>query len=145
MPTVLGKKFFPNWLGVPPQMSKEDFEIWKRWRPFALRNAIAVYYDVGLGEGKPVDLTVSQNLRKMWLKVNQKRADVIIEYDNKILIVELRYNAQLDTIGRLVGYGVLWDKAPAIKKPTEFIIVTNLLDRDVKEAAEVIGIQYKVI
>ena len=126
-------------------MSKEDFKIWQRWRPFALRNAIAVYYDVGLGDGKPVPQSVSPNLRKMWLKVNQKRADIIIEYHNKILLVELRFNAQLDTIGRVIGYGLLWEKNPVIKKPINYIIVTNLLDLDVKEAAETIGIDYKIV
>lgn len=144
MATTLGQKFDVKWQGVPPHMSKEDYEIWTRWRDRALDNAVGVFYDVGLGSAEiPAEIT-DPNLGRMWQRLNQKRADVIIEYPAEVRIVELRYNARLDTVGRLVGYGILYADDPPFKKIVKLTIVTNSYDSDVERTAHALGIEYVV-
>lgn len=144
MPTELGFQFLPDWVGVPPHMSKIDFEIWKRVKDEVLKNSIAVYYDVKLGTGRiPLGVTDVKEIN-LWRRLNQKRADVIIEFGTEIKIIELRDNAKLDTIGRLVGYGLLYDSDPPFDKPVKLLIITNLQDNDVQMSAEKLGIEYLV-
>lgn len=126
-------------------MSPEDYKLFKRWTLQAFKYALNVYYDVGLGEGAPGGSELDPSMLKMWQKVTQKRADVVIEYSDKVDIVELRFNATSNAIGRLLSYRMLWNDAPAIKKPASFILVSNRFDPDLERLAGMNDIQYLIV
>lgn len=145
MSTVLGRRVSPVSPFYPAHMSPEDFKLFKRWKADALKLAINVFFDVGLGEGiGPGDVTDPVML-KMWQKITQKRADVVVEYLDHVDIVELRFNATSNAIGRLLSYRMLWDDAPAIDKPTFIVLVSNRYDLDLERLAGIHNIRYTIV
>lgn len=145
MPTILGKKYKPDWMGMPPRMSKEDYEIWQRYRGEALKDALWVFYDVGLGEGSPVEGEADETMRRMWLMNTQKRADVIIQYKTHVEIVELRYSASANGVGRLLMYEMLYMRAPVLGLPVKMTLVTDRKDQEVSDLCKRYNIKYVVV
>lgn len=145
MPTLLGSKYPPNFGGHPPRMSAEDFPIWQRWFPSIRHSARALYFDVGLG--LPDDLPHSEDVNQLlgWIRNTQKRADAIIERAGDVLLVELRYNAQLNALGRLQGYQLLLEDDNPFGKPVVPVLVTNKKDSEVARLAELHRIAYEVV
>ena len=145
MPTVLGRRFPPITTTYPPHMSPEDYKLFKRWMIDAFRSAINVYYDVGLGEGSPSGMELDPSMLKMWQKVTQKRADVVVEYLEYVDIVELRFNATSNAIGRLLSYRMLWQDDPPINKTAFFSLVSNRFDPDLERLAGEHNIHYLIV
>lgn len=145
MPTLMGRRYPPSVIYNPPQMSEEDYPIYKRWAVDGLKGALAQWFDVGLGEGAGLDRPTERPLQYMWLKVTQKRADVIVEYDDHIKILEMRHQASPNAIGRVLTYSMLWLDDPVIKKPAQIWIITNTWDPHVRRIAEQMGINYLVV
>lgn len=140
-----GAQYDGNYTGIPPRLGEEEKEIWKRWAPTALKNALKIWFDVGLGEGRPMPKNIPENIQKMWLRNTQKRADVIIEKQNWIWIVEIRAKANSNVVGRLLQYELLWRKEKVSEKPTKLIIVTDMLDLDLQKLAESLNIAYILV
>lgn len=126
-------------------MSPEDFEIWQRYRDTATRDALWVFYDVGLGSGKPYEGPEDENLRLMWLMNTQKRADVIIQRRNHIDIIELRHAATANAVGRLLQYRMLYLRDPVLGKPVVMTLVTNLEDPELRDLCKQYSIRYIVV
>lgn len=145
MPTLLGPRFGPDFTGRPARMSPEDFEIWQRWWPSIRHNVIAAYFDVGLG--LPDELPPSNDADQLlgWIKNTQKRADAILERPQDVLLVELRFNAQLNAIGRLFGYQLLLEEDNPFNKAIIPLLVTNRRDSEIEKAALRLRIAYEVI
>ena len=63
--------------------------------------ALAVWFDVGLG--LPASLPATQQAGQLlgWIRNNQKRADVLIEREEVVWLVELRFAAQPSASGGL--------------------------------------------
>ena len=144
MPTTLGPRFPPNFSGPPPRMSREDFEIWRRWWPSVERGALALYFDVGLGLPDQLPETDDSKQLAGWIRNTQKRADVIIERAEEVWLVELRFNAQSSAIGRLLTYQQLLMDDDPFHKLTGTYLVTNKFDSEVRRIAEAFGIIYTV-
>jgi len=143
---TLGPRFGPEFTGYPAHMSPEDFDIWQRFFPTIRANIIDLYFDVGLGQGKVAEGPEPQPFKDMWLRLNQKRADVIVTTLKEVWIIELRFQASLNAIGRLLGYGVLWQSDPPIRdKRMQLVLVTNARDPEVEDTATKQGISYLVI
>lgn len=145
MPVILGPKFGPGFNGKPARMSEEDYAIWQRWWPNVSRETLAVYFDVGVGQGRAPVSGGSPGEIFMWLRNNQKRIDVIIERLREVWIVELRFAAQSSAIGRLKMYELLWDQEAPIGKQTQLVLVTDSEDPDVRQTAKSLGITYIVV
>lgn len=125
-------------------MSPEDFDIWKRWQPTIQADTIALYFDVGLG--LPDTLPQSDDSAQLsgWIRNTQKRADVIIERQKDVWLVELRFNAQSSAVGRLLTYQqLLIDDNPFSLTIVPYL-VTNKFDSEVRRVAEALGITYLV-
>lgn len=145
MPTFLGQTFTGTWTGRPPRMSEQDFAIWKRWHPAIMGQIRRMWFDVGLGGGQPIPPNTTAELAFMWTRNTQKRADVIIETDQMIWLVELRFAAQPNAIGRLLVYfDDLQDDNP-FDKPLRLFLVTDREDPEVRRTATRRGINYVVI
>ncbi len=145
MPTLLGTKWPPTFDGRPTRISPEDREIWRRYWPTIQEGTLALYFDVGVGAGRPIPEDATENEAFMWLRNNQKRIDIIAERQNEVWMIELRFAAQSSAIGRLLTYRLLWSKDDPIQKPVKLYLVTNSLDTEIKEAAEISNITYLVV
>lgn len=145
MPTDLGRIFTPVITVNPPHMSPEDTPIYRRWAIHGLKNALRQYFDVGLGRITVPKGVTDPGMIKSWIRINQKRADAIIEYEDHVKIVEFRHEVTPNAIGRILTYGMLWKEDAVIKKPYQLLIVSNRFDRDVDELTKSIGILYEVV
>lgn len=126
-------------------MSGEDFAIWERWWPAARGDARALYFDVGLG--LPDELPRSENAEQLlgWIRNTQKRADVIVVRPGSVDVVELRFNAGLNAVGRLMGYvDLLLDDLPW-KLPVRGVLVSNKRDSEVERMLLKLGLLYEVV
>ena len=145
MALYLGPEFLPTWNGYPPRMSEEDYRIWQRWHPRVMQYILRMWFDVGLGEGKPIPPDTSADLAFMWTRNTQKRADVIIETDTEIWLVELRFKAQANAIGRLLTYLDLVEDDNPFTKAIRPLLVTDQEDPEVRRSASKRRIQYLVV
>jgi hypothetical protein len=145
MPTILGNRYEPNFTGYPPRMSAEDFPIWQRWYPTIKDTALALYFDVGLGLPDELPESTDANQLLGWIRNTQKRADAIIERAQDVLLVELRFNAQLNAIGRLQGYKILLQDDNPFRKPIIPVLVTNKPDSEVRRVASAAVIIYQTV
>lgn len=142
MPTTLGTPYARAWEGVPPHMSGEDLLLWRKYQTEAIKNAIHLYFDVGLGGQTEVPPGTSPEMALMWLRNTQKRIDVLVEEEGRWVIIELRSRASSTAVGRLLQYMDLWKEDPPNNKPIELRIVTDSIDQDTKRLAEKLGITF---
>lgn len=145
MPTTLGTPYSRAWEGVPPHMIAEDLTLWNKYRNTAIQKAKNLYFDVGLGGQTEVPPGTSPEMATMWLRNTQKRVDVLVEEENKWVIIELRARAQASAVGRILQYFNLWREDPPDDKIVELRLVTDTEDRDTKNLAERLGITFVVI
>lgn len=145
MATDLGTTYSPSFTGQPPHMSREDTLIWSRYWPTIRAGTLRLWFDVGLGQGRPSPAGTPENLARMWTRLNQKRADVITETPDAVHIIELRDAAQSNAVGRLQTYAMLWKEDPPISKPLKLDLITNTEDLDVKALCALVGINYRVM
>lgn len=145
MPTVLGEPYKPTWMGYPPHMSKEDYLLWNIYKITALKDALNVYFDVGLGGQEEVPEGTTPQMAHMWLRNTQSRADVVIETETEWRIIELRHQSTGSELGRILKYRALWQREPPDKKPVRVILVVGRKDDIIKELAESAGVEYVFI
>lgn len=144
MPTILGPRFDSTFSGRPTRMSAEDFDIWSRWWPTVREGTVAVYFDVGLG--LPDDLPQTDDAAQLlgWIRNTQKRADVLIERQSELWLVELRFRASLNAVGRLGGYETLLRQDNPFQKPIISFLVTNERDTEVEQIANSLEQRYVI-
>lgn len=143
---TLGREYDPQTFDRKPEhTSTEDYLLWLRWFPRHRAEIKRMWFDVGLGEGRPLPPGEHESYRLMWIRLTQKRADVIAEYDDVVEIIELREAAQSSAIGRLLMYAELWKREAPITKPLRLRLVTNVYDADVELAAKAAGIIYEIV
>lgn len=143
----------PTSLGVPIPFASErqlrglvepEASIWTRWRFSLPVGVIRIYANVRVGKGRHAEGEFTEDERKMWLAVTQKRIDVLLEFQDRIWIVELRRIASSGALGRLLMYKLLYEEDPVIPKPVTLALVTDFKDDDVLETTKVLGIKYIV-
>lgn len=145
MPTTLGPEFPPTFEGIPPRMSPEDLQIWRRWWPKHRHEAIRLFFDVGLGLPDELPQTQDANQLLGWIRNTQKRADVIIERADDVLLIELRFQAQLNALGRLTGYRLLLNDDNPFNKPIIPLLITDKPDSEVERLAIALTVAYDVV
>ena len=126
----LGPAYNPNYVGTPPHMSADDLPIWRRWRALHAHQYQAFYFDVGLGEGPPQSTALDPTHAAMWLRLTQKRADVVADDGTTWTIIELRAHAQSNAVGRLQQYEDLWHRDPPDTRPVRLLLVSDNPDPD---------------
>ena len=143
--TSPGQKYPPNFKGKPPHMSPEDLIIWEKWREEAVKGAKWLYFDVGVGEGIKYEGEFPDWLVRSWIRVTQKRIDVLIQRSQSIDIVELRNGATANAVGRLLMYEMLYLDDPIFSMNVKLILVTNRYDKDLERLCNKFNIKYHVI
>ena len=145
MPTTLGEKFDLSWQGKPPGMSREDYEIWKRYREGIHESYEGIYFNVHVGPGEDPGPGYDARLRAMWIQKTQLRIDVLIVYKDHVSIVELRDRATTSAIGRLLAYNSLFLDDDPFSRPIVLELVTNFYRDIMERLCEKYKIIYTVI
>jgi len=145
MAITLGTARSPGWQGYPPHMSDEDYKIWIRYRQQIVPIALKLYFDVGVGGTSNTPPGTPDYLKKDWLRLTQKRIDVLAETADSWIIIELRARATSSVLGRLSVYGKLWRDEQPDNKTVRLIAVSDTGDKDVIATATSMGIEFVVV
>lgn len=144
MPTTLGDQIpFASERQLRGLVEPEA-SIWTRWRFNLPVGVIRIYANVRVGKGRFAEGEFTENEKLMWLQLTQKRIDLLLEFTDKIWIVELRRIASSGALGRLLMYKRLYAEDPVIPKPVTLALVTDAKDDDVEDTAYILGINYIV-
>ena len=117
-------------------MSPEDNLIYESWKAKNLNASMKLYFDVGLGDGVKPPAALDQNMIRGWLYNTQKRADLVVDTGEECWIVEFRFEASSNAIGRLLMYRKLYLQDPIFKYPLKLILVSNRYDNDLAGLAQ---------
>jgi hypothetical protein len=130
---------------VPPRMSPEDYKIWERYKPQLNDLEILYYFDVGLGDGRPVPPNTEANIAEMWLRNTQLRADMVIDNLDEYTIVEFRHHASANAIGRLLIYQMLFKEDIPALKPVKLRLVTDVDNDELRRCCNLYWIELIVV
>lgn len=145
MTTALGTPYLPSWAGRPPHMSPEDYQIWQRWRPSLWGHVGTLYFDVAVGSVAPPSEMYDEKLRAGWVRLNQRRIDVVADRGETAEIIELRFDATPNAVGRLLMYAQLWHEDNPLQIPTTLTLVTNFERPDMRALCRAHSIDYHVV
>lgn len=145
MPTRLGRRFAPDYHGHPPHLSPQDSAIWFEWYPTLDPKPQDLYFDVGLGAGRPTPPGTPEPYARMWEHITQKRADALLIYPHSTVILELREAATANAIGRLLTYAHLLATDDPFGLPIRCHLVTNAPDPDLPSLARAHNIEYTIV
>lgn len=145
MPTDLGPVFPPTFAGYPRHMAREDFAIWKHWYPTIEPKPLALYFDVQVGDGRAPPDDAEPWAKDLWLRLTRKRIDALLLHDDHVHLVELRHNATVNALGRLLAYRRLLHDDNPFDLPIVTELVTDFPDPDLPDLARRSRIKYTVV
>lgn len=145
MATDLGRDFPPGWDGIPPHMPIAEAQLWRAWRKLSGYPGLRMWFDVGLGKSKECPPGTSEDMARMWTRLNQKRADAIIEHATYIELIEVRTGSQASALGRLLVYQYLLLEDNPFSKPLQLTLVTDNQDAELMIVARSQDITYIVV
>lgn len=140
MPTELGRSYSGDWRGDPPHMLKVDVPIWYRFLEKYGRPFLKLYYDCLLGGPFLTPLQLEDPYMRDFRVVNSKRADAIAELDNEVWIIEVAKEPGLRALGQVQVYRALWLRDPKIMKPEKVVLVADVINSDLLDAAGMYGV-----
>ena len=144
MPTILGEKFDRSFGGVPPGMSRVDNELWQRYRGGISNSCEAIYFNVFLGEGVDAGDNIEQKWREYWIRKTQLRADALLVYKDRVVIVEFRDRATASVVGRVLAYRALLLADNPFGRDVETEVVTNVYSQIVELICHQNKIKYEL-
>lgn len=145
MPTDLGRPYALDWRGDPPHLLQRDIPVWYRFLEKWGGGFLNLYYDCLLGGPY---LTPEENrdpLKRMWRVNLAKRADAIAELKDEVWIIEVAPDPGLRVIGQLQTYRALWLRDPKINKLERMVLVSEVPNEDLFDAASTYGISIYMI
>ncbi|MBA7495703.1 hypothetical protein ES702_06292 [subsurface metagenome] len=145
MPTDLGRPYALEWRGDPPHLLQRDIPLWYRFLEKWGSGFLNLYYDCLLG-GPFLDAEEKKDpLKWMWRVNLAKRADAIAELKDEVWIIEVAPDPGLRVIGQLQTYRALWLRDPKINKLERMILVSEVPNEDLFDAASTYGISIYVL
>lgn len=145
MPTDLGRPYSLDWRGDPPHMLTQDVPVWYRFLEKWGGGFLNLYYDCLLGGPFLLEEEKKDPLKWMWRVNNAKRADAIAELENEVWIIEVAPDPGLRILGQLIAYKTLWLRDPKINKLETMILVSEVPNEDLFDAASTYGVSIYII
>ena len=124
-----------------PHMAPADVEVWEQYLKFHRAEWDSFDYDVRVGKGVDPGPAFPANIRRDAMMLTQKRIDVVGYRGEETWIIEVKPRAGLGAVGQLVGYKTLYEQEHGQGSVTGLLLVCQVADDDVKEAARAAGIQ----
>ncbi|MBA7603957.1 hypothetical protein ES703_11075 [subsurface metagenome] len=145
MPTDLGRPYALDWRGDPPHMLTQDVPIWYKFLEKWGSGFLNLYYDCLLGGPYLTQEEKKDPLKRMWRINLAKRADAIAELENEVWIIEVAPDPGLRVIGQLQTYRALWLRDPKVNKIETMVLVSEVPNEDLFDAASMLGISIYII
>lgn len=125
----LSKSFYPHLLPIETAVWREFLgkwgDLWDRYE-----------YDIHVGEGIQVGKKGENKYADNFATLTQKRIDAIGWAGNKPTIFEVREAANLELLGKLIGYSVLWERQfPMAESPDIALVCRRIGPDDLSVAA----------
>lgn len=124
-----------------PHMVPEEIAIWKRFLAKYGNRFDSFRYDVHVGEGVGRIPGYSKKDQDMFIRLTQKRIDVVAYKIGAAFIVEIKNRAGLSAIGQLIAYKRLYQEKYGRFSVAGLAIVAESVDQDVRHVAEAAKIQ----
>jgi hypothetical protein len=128
-----------------PHLLPEDAAVWDRYMDTQNFADARLYYDVRVGEGRPVGNAYPDNIQKMARDLSQRRIDVLIERPELYTIVEVTTAASLKAIGQLAVYRHLFTMDHLPDRQVNTLLICSSIDPDLKSYADTYLIPYAVV
>lgn len=115
-----------------PHMLPHETRIWDRLIENSGLPEGKIDYDVHLGEGAPIDPAWPGWMVRMVQRLSTHRADVVVERDDEVVIIEIKSIAGMGAVGQLVGYEALYLRQYGVDRPVRLLCVCERLEADIK-------------
>lgn len=106
---------------------------------------IKIEYDIHIGNGVISGEEKEDKYRNMFQHLTKKRIDMVGHTKSEIHIIEFRPMADIRQIGKLLTYGLLYNKTFPTTKEIKLILVTDNILPDDKFAASEYDIKTIII
>jgi len=109
-------------------------EIWARFLPRIIPEAIKADYDVHLGKGIPLPPDIPENIRRQALATTRKRVDAVVWFPEAIIIYEIKPRCGMSALGQLLNYRRLYleEYSPALA--VGMAVVCERIEPDILES-----------
>lgn len=119
-----------------PHMVPEEIEIWKRFLKLHGNKFDGFKYDIHVGKGTGPIPGYSKKEQEMFIRLTQKRIDVVAHKRGNAYIIEIKSRAGLSAIGQLIAYRRLYQEKYGRFSVAGMAIVAESIDPDVRHVAE---------
>jgi len=126
-------------------MKESEAQVWERFLANLPWRAVAVRYDVRLGEGATLPADVPQWVRDMAWALSAKRVDAVVETADHVYLIEVKSRASLSAVGQLLGYELLYRRQYGSAKGITLVLVCESIAPDVEPVLERYGIELHVV
>ena len=126
-------------------MLAPDIPVWWRFLDTWRSQYSTIYYDCLLGGPVLTKEEERDPLKRGWRFNLSKRADAIAITKTHVDIIEVASDPGLRSIGQLQTYRALWLRDPAILLPERPVLVCEMIDQDLLDAAGMYGLQVYII
>ncbi len=119
----LSKSFFPHLLPIETEVWREFLAKWgETWDRFE--------YDVHVGQGVQVGKKGENKYADNFASLTQKRIDAIGWNGKTPTLFEVREVGDLELIGKIEGYGILWERQFPMENSPELAIICRRMGPD---------------
>jgi alpha-D-ribose 1-methylphosphonate 5-triphosphate diphosphatase PhnM len=127
-----------------PHLLPDDAAVWSRYLDTVRPQVETIYYDVRIGEGRPVGDEYSSAIQKMARDLSQRRIDAILVNGSTHTICEVTTTATLKAVGQLAVYEHLYRLQQSIPVTIKKLLVCSSIDADLKSYCDQFAIPYWV-
>jgi hypothetical protein len=127
-----------------PHLLPDDAAVWQRFLDAEKPAVEIIYYDVRVGEGRPVGQEYTSAIQKMARDLSQRRIDAILVNGSTHTICEVTTVATLKAVGQLAVYEHLYRLQQSIPITIKKLLVCSSLDPDLKSYCDQFAIPYWV-
>lgn len=112
-------------------MLPQEREIWSRYLPTIVADAISVDYDVHLGAGLPAPPGSLPGTVRQVEAVTRKRVDAVVLFPEYIVIYEVKVRAGMSAYGQLKNYRRLYISERSPAQAVHMAVVCERIEPDV--------------
>ena len=141
----LGPALTVEYNGYPPGMPAGDLIIWSRYQSALAGLYDKLYFNVRVGEPVLFDPDIPPEFAKMATDLSRRRIDVVAENSQCWFLMELKWDAGIESFGQILAYKTLWSSDPPDSRPVKIAIVTNRADRNLIFICKVYGIELIIV
>lgn len=123
MPSELNRGYYPG-------LNQSSVELWREWLGFYEDMFENYQYNVRVGQGIQSPAHLTDEEKRLWKMLTQKRIDVLCERLGESWIIEIVERPGLASIGQLVGYMHLAQQYLEMKERTRLALICARLGHD---------------